>query len=228
MLILAHRGYHRDLPENTLAAFAAAVALGVDGIETDLRWSADGQIVLYHDRLAPDRREVRERTVAELSKLAGYETPILTAALDAHPEILWNLEIKDPAVLPALIPLLKRYRQSHKLLVSSFWHTAIQEVRQAVEVECGLLTAHRPLDPVTDRLGRYADGMAVEAFVWHYDYLSPELVQQTVAMHAKNFVYSAHTQADHDHAVRCGVDGIITDEPAHAKAALRNAPTTSP
>jgi glycerophosphoryl diester phosphodiesterase len=221
MLILAHRGYHRDVPENTLAAFDAAVKLGVDGIETDLRWSADGQIVLYHDRLAPDRREVGAHTVAELSKLAGYDTPVMTDALDAHPGILWNLEIKDPAVLPALIPLLKRYRSTHKILVSSFWHTAVQEVRQAVEVECGLLTAHRPLDPVTERLGRYANGQPVEAFVWHFDYLSPELVQQTVAMHSKNFVYSAHTQDDHDHAVRCGVDGIITDDPALAKAALR-------
>lgn len=223
MLIISHRGYHRDLPENTLAAFEAAVKLGVDGIETDLRWSADGQIVLYHDRLAPDRREVLEHSVAELSRLAGFETPVLTAALDAQPNVLWNLEIKDPAVLPALLPLLERYRRTHKLFVTSFWHPAIDKVRQSVDVDCGLLTAHRPIDPVTDRLGRYADGRQVEAFVWHYDYLSPELVQQTVAMHSKNYVYSVHTRADHDYALRCGVDGIITDDPTMAQAALKAA-----
>ncbi len=223
MLIISHRGYHRDVPENTLAAFAAAVALRVDGIETDLRWSADGQIVLYHDRLAPDRREVGEHTVAELSRLAGYETPTLTAALDAQPGVLWNLEIKDPNVLPALLPLLERYRTTHRLLVSSFWHPAIEQVRASVDVECGLLTAHRPIDPVTDRLGRYSNGQPVEAFVWHFDYLSPELVQQTLAMHSKNFVYSAHTRADHDQAVKCRVDGIITDEPALAQEAVKAA-----
>ncbi|MBI3937750.1 MAG: glycerophosphodiester phosphodiesterase, partial [Betaproteobacteria bacterium] len=42
MLILAHRGYHATVPENTLEAFAAAVELGVDGIETDVRTSRDG------------------------------------------------------------------------------------------------------------------------------------------------------------------------------------------
>jgi glycerophosphoryl diester phosphodiesterase len=35
MLVLSHRGYHERVPENTLAAFAEAVDLGVDGIETD-------------------------------------------------------------------------------------------------------------------------------------------------------------------------------------------------
>jgi glycerophosphoryl diester phosphodiesterase len=225
MLIIAHRGFHREVPENTLAAFDAAAKLGVDGIETDLRWSADGKIVLYHDRLAPDRREVGEHTVAELTKLAGFPTPTLTEALDAHPKLLWNLEIKDPKVLPALLPILRQYKATHRLLVSSFWHPAVEEVRSQVDVECGLLTAHRPLDPVGDRLGRYTNGKLVEAFVWHFDYLSPELVAQTVGMHAKNYVYSVHTAADHAKAVACGVDGIITDAPKLAQEAVK---ATSP
>ena len=51
MLLLAHRGYHLSVPENTMAAFAAAVALGVDGIETDVRLSRDGLPVIIHDRV---------------------------------------------------------------------------------------------------------------------------------------------------------------------------------
>ena len=42
MLILAHRGFHAGQPENTMGAFEAARKLGVDGIETDVRLSADG------------------------------------------------------------------------------------------------------------------------------------------------------------------------------------------
>ncbi len=220
MLVIAHRGYHRDVPENTLAAFDAAAKVGVDGIETDLRWSADGQIVLYHDRLAPDRREVGEHSAKKLSELAGFAVPTMTEALDAHPELLWNLEIKDPAVLPALLPLLRKYVSTHKLLVSSFWHPAVEAVRSEIAVECGLLTAHRPIDPVTDRLGRFSDGRMVQAFVWHFDYLSPELVAQTVAAHGKNYVYSVHTRRDHERAVACGVDGIITDDPPLAREVL--------
>ena len=50
MLLLAHRGDHRRAPENTLAAFAAALAHpGVDGLELDVRASADGVAVVIHD-----------------------------------------------------------------------------------------------------------------------------------------------------------------------------------
>ena len=50
VLLLAHRGDHREAPENTLAAFVAALAIpGVDGLELDVRASADGVAVVLHD-----------------------------------------------------------------------------------------------------------------------------------------------------------------------------------
>ena len=51
MLVIAHRGEHGAVPENTMAAFEAAVAVGVNGIETDVRISLDGLPVLIHDRV---------------------------------------------------------------------------------------------------------------------------------------------------------------------------------
>ena len=42
MLVIAHRGDHAAVPENTLAAFEAAIMVGVNGIETDVRISLDG------------------------------------------------------------------------------------------------------------------------------------------------------------------------------------------
>ena len=49
MLVLAHRGHHVEHPENTLAAFEAAVNLGADGIETDVQVTRDNVAVLFHD-----------------------------------------------------------------------------------------------------------------------------------------------------------------------------------
>jgi glycerophosphoryl diester phosphodiesterase len=49
-LIIAHRGASFDAPENTLAAFRLAWEQGADGIETDVRLSADGRIVCFHDK----------------------------------------------------------------------------------------------------------------------------------------------------------------------------------
>lgn len=61
---ISHRGYKKDAVENTREAFKAAVALGFTALETDLRLSADGHVVLAHD---PD-----------LERLAGLARPIWT------------------------------------------------------------------------------------------------------------------------------------------------------
>ncbi len=73
--IVSHRGEHdnRQVFENTLAAFDQAVAAGVWGIEFDLRWTADGQAVVFHDpdfrRLAGCPMRLADATLAELRAL---------------------------------------------------------------------------------------------------------------------------------------------------------------
>ena len=47
---IAHRGYKAKQPENTMAAFRVAAAVGTDAIETDLHLSRDGVVVLSHVR----------------------------------------------------------------------------------------------------------------------------------------------------------------------------------
>lgn len=49
--VIGHRGASSELPENTLPAFARALGYGVAGIETDLRLTKDGVIVLFHDEV---------------------------------------------------------------------------------------------------------------------------------------------------------------------------------
>ena len=106
MLLLAHRGYHADAPENSLAAFAAAVAIGVDGIETDVRLSRDGLPVIIHDRVTARKRAVADLTRREIEADAGHAVPVLAEILDAFPDVLWNIEIKNPEAWPAASKVL--------------------------------------------------------------------------------------------------------------------------
>src|SRR5579864_277216 len=103
MLVISHRGYHVRAPENTLESFEAAIALGVDGIETDIRLSADQVPILFHDHLAPDGRDVASLSHAELTHAVGYAIPTLEQALQlpvaGKRDFLWNLEIKTPAAV---------------------------------------------------------------------------------------------------------------------------------
>ena len=60
ILIHGHRGARGLAPENTLAGFTCALKVGVDALELDLRMSADGKIVIHHDRkLNPDLTRIK-------------------------------------------------------------------------------------------------------------------------------------------------------------------------
>ncbi len=94
-LWISHRGYTKHAAENTRAAFQAAVQRGFSCLETDLRLTRDGRIVLIHDpdlaRLAGDRRRVKDLSAAELAcirlkpPVEHCRSPGLPAC-PAHPE----------------------------------------------------------------------------------------------------------------------------------------------
>lgn len=107
--VLAHRGLALEAPENSLLAFAHAIALGVQHIETDVHVSADGVAIIAHDpdlsRVAGRPTRVDELTVAELARVElgeGQHPPTLAEALDAFPETRFNIDLKTAgAVAPA-------------------------------------------------------------------------------------------------------------------------------
>src|SRR3954469_14433888 len=65
-LVLGHRGASAAAPENTVAAFARARELGADGVELDVRRSADGVLVVHHDPDLRDAGPIKAMTLAEL------------------------------------------------------------------------------------------------------------------------------------------------------------------
>lgn len=71
--VCAHRGLHGRLPENSLAAFGAAVALGAPEIEFDLYATADGELVVCHDdrveRISDGTGRIQDMTWEELRRL---------------------------------------------------------------------------------------------------------------------------------------------------------------
>jgi glycerophosphoryl diester phosphodiesterase len=77
--VVAHRGASFEAPENTLAAFRRAWALGAEACELDVRLTQDGEVVVFHDadtlRIGGRDRPVAEQTLAELRELdvGGYK-----------------------------------------------------------------------------------------------------------------------------------------------------------
>ena len=127
----AHRGlYGGEIPENSLAAFTAAVDAGY-GIELDVQLSADGEVMVFHDaaleRMTGEEGKLCEKTLAELSgmRLDGTEHGIPTfrvvlAAVDGKVPLLVELkgENTDTSVCEAVDRILREYHGAY--LIESF------------------------------------------------------------------------------------------------------------
>ena len=229
MLVLSHRGYHAAVPENTMQAFDLAVQMGVDGIETDVRLSADGQAVLFHDRVSQDGREVALLSRQELSEAAGYPVPTAEEALEQLPDVLWNLEVKSPDAVETTKSLVNRFATSRRILITSFWHNVVEEFSgfaNATNIQCGILMAQRPF--LDFRITQFLLRKKIETIVWDFDMLDPNLIRSTKQHGLRNLVYGAETMKEHLQLVELHVDGIITDHPQFVIEAPQNERKTSP
>jgi glycerophosphoryl diester phosphodiesterase len=212
MFVLAHRGYHAHEPENTLAAFASAVELGVHGIETDVRLSSDGLPVIIHDRVTPRKRAIAELTRGEIEADVGHPVPVLSEILDAFPDVLWNIEIKNPEVWPVASQTLARYASRRRLFVTSFRHDVVKRCADELAIDCGLLVAHRPLD-VGAMLAGCAAYPRIRGVVWDYNIVDDGVLQAVAAAGWGNYVYGAVTPGEHQRCAALGLTALITDYP---------------
>jgi len=222
MKVLSHRGYHigADIHENTLAAFERAIESGVDGIETDIRLSADEQPVLFHDRLAPDDRPVEALTRRQLEEIAGYEIPTLDEILTRWPEVFWNLEVKSPAAIGPTIDAVKRHARVDDILVTSFRHDVVLQCAQRLEAACGLIVAHAPVD-VPQMLEPWKALPRVRTIVWDFNVSDREIVSQSRQCGFEVYVYGVVTCPEHEQCREWKLDGVITDFPDRALPAAR-------
>jgi glycerophosphoryl diester phosphodiesterase len=105
--IYGHRGGAAEAPENTLAAIAHARRAGAEGVELDLRATADGRFVVFHDedleRLAGRRERIAERTLAEVRGVelsfpgVRARVPTLEEAFAAAGDLAVDLDLKCEA-----------------------------------------------------------------------------------------------------------------------------------
>ncbi|MCH2114151.1 MAG: glycerophosphodiester phosphodiesterase [Pirellulales bacterium] len=212
MLTISHRGHTGEGTENTLEAFHQVDRLGVDGIETDIRMTADGHLVLFHDRHLADGSAVCDLDYADLTQRIGYTAPTLEDALSTMDHLLWVLELKDPSATEKFLATIKPFVASRRLLVISFWHDVICELQQQLEVECGVTVAHRPAD------FQAANLQHVRTIIWRCEYIDKQLIEESSAAGHCNLVYNLQGIEEHRKCYEWGVDGIITDEPLLAVA----------
>jgi len=240
-LVFAHRGGAGVAPENTLAAFDAGLASGADGLELDVRLSADGVAMVHHDlrleRTTDLVGPLAARTASELARAdagcrfsvngtfpfrrQGIGVPTLRETLARYPDVPAIIEMKEdsPELVETVIAEVRRASAIERVCLGSFSRSALVQARTlAPEIATSAARAE-----VRWALYRSRWRWPIRRAPYQA-YQVPEVSRGTRVVSAR-FVADAHALelpvqvwtvdrvADAQRLIDWGADALITDRP---------------
>ena len=249
VLVFAHRGGAKLRPENTLEAFDHGLAAGADGLELDVRLTADGEVVVMHDatldRTTDASGPVSARRAAELARAdagwrfdgelghpwrgRGLGVPRLADVLARYPSAAVIVEMKDDsaALAERTVAVVREAGAEGRVVLGSFLRVPMRRARAlAPDVPTSATTEEVRWALYRSRVGWNARRRPYQAFQvpqargWTR-VLSPRFMR---AAHGSGVVVQVWT-VDDEHEIRrlvaWGVDAIITDRPDVAVRVVR-------
>ena len=227
-IVIAHRGDHVEVPENTLAAYKNAIKNGVDFVEIDLRTTKDSALVIMHDatvdRMTNGKGKISDLSYADLRKLKiidkrkdstkTYPVPTFEEVLQTcRNKINIYLDFKDAGVQQSY-DLIKKYGMQKQVIVYINSPLQYEQWRRMV-----------PSMPVMLSLpDSIKDGSALKTFLAKYplelldgDYsdYTKEIVKAATAAGKVVWpdIQSADENRNWDKALELGFKGLQTDHP---------------
>jgi glycerophosphoryl diester phosphodiesterase len=236
VLVIAHRGASGHAPENTMAAFKKAVAMGATFIETDLQLSRDAHFVAIHDatvdRTTNGSGAVHDMTLAELRRLdagswfgseyAGERIPTLEELLEFSKknDIVFYLEMKPAGSWGgehALIGALRESREIPRVVVICFDPAIVVSLRK---IEPTLMTGllydghiEKPLEKTLE--------VGARQLVARGDLVTPAMIAEARKKDLQIVCWTVNHPAHMRMLMAAGVDGIMSDYPDRLAAAVK-------
>ena len=244
-LVVAHRGGAALAPENTLAAFANAIKLGVDMVECDVHLSKDGELVVMHDpdvsRTTDGKGQIGDLTLAEIKKLndaakfpggyAAQSVPTLAELLDlVKGKVGIQIEIKlaagnqrYPGIERKVVDAINARGMADQVIVISFDFPTIKDVKALdSHIKTGALvqgnwTATRPSDQIAKEI---IQTTGADYFMPTSGLVNAEMVNAVHAGGLKMGVWTVDAPQDMQRYASWGVDAITTNRPDELKRVL--------
>lgn len=229
--VVAHRGAHNGIPENTLAAYEAAITMGVDFVEVDLRTTRDGQIVSIHNKeidsyvINGEHGLVSEMTLEQLKQLdigSRISPRWSNERIPAFEEILElckgrvgiYLDLKDASV-DKLVDIVNKWDMAGDI----FWYADFDELERVGKLcpECILMPDPGPEENLPKVIDRFQP--SVIASVWRY--YSPSFAAKCHQAGAIVIVDESAPTCWED-AFGWDSDGIQTNQPAQLIAFMNH------
>ncbi|MFZ0324956.1 MAG: glycerophosphodiester phosphodiesterase family protein [Actinomycetes bacterium] len=233
-LAFAHRGGAAEAPENSLRAFTRAYDLGFRWFETDVRSTADGQLVVFHDaslrRVADVDARMDDVDLTTLDEVTSNGEPIMRFVdlVSSFPDVRFNVDPKDDHAARLLARALLEHQLLDRVCVASFSDARLGWIRVALGPQA--LAALSPGE-VLRLVGAARLGQTI-VFRGRRVVQVPE-GPRWLPLVGRAFVRTAHRcglqvhvwtvndPARMNHLLDLGVDGIMTDYPAILRDVLR-------
>lgn len=237
--MLAHRGFAREAPENTLLAFARALALGVTHIETDVHASLDGVAVISHDpdlsRLAGHDAVVDQLTMTQLRRVDlghGQTFASLAEALDGFPDARFNIDVKSADAVGPTVDAIRSAGATSRVLVTSFSEKrrlaavrglpGVASSASAAMFGAALVAGKLGLSPAVCSILRNVDAVQIPERVAGMTTVTPRLLRTLHGAGVEVHVWTVNDAAAMERLLDLGVDGLVTDRADLAMELLRS------
>lgn len=212
-LIIGHRGASAVAPENTIAAFEAAINAGADGVEFDVRLSRDGVPVVIHDETLYRTSGIRRR-VADLSarELEQFDVPSLAQVFELFESnnLILYLEMKEVEVAEECCRLIEQFRFKDRVIFECFEHSALQTVKS---IDSTFRIA--PLfQPPTSFILKRALALGADEIALHHRLSHKRLIEKARGAGLKVVTWTVDDRAWIERAREFGVHALITNDPA--------------
>jgi glycerophosphoryl diester phosphodiesterase len=232
VMVIAHRGFSGQAPENTLASFKKAIESGSDMIELDVRLSKDGQVVVVHDntidKTTNGRGKVADYTLKELKQFdagswfapqfSGEQIPTLKEVLEsAKGRILVNIEIKNESLGQYAVTDLadralrevKKAEMADRVIFSSFYPSALARIKERDPRIWVALLYNRSWN----YLPEITRGNPFSILNLRNSYLTKDKIAKIHREGMRVNVYTVNSEEEMEQFVGWGIDGIITNHP---------------
>ena len=229
VLAIAHRGGAGLAPENTMDAFSRSYALGLRYLETDVRLTADGVLVAFHDatvnRVTDGRGWIGRKTLAELQRLrisGRHEIPTLAATLRAFPDAFFSIDLKEERAVGYLARELLQTGAAHRVCVGGARASWLRRLRDQFGLELTTSLPWRDLATLVAGTharvglptGRHRGAFAhVPMRVGRLPVYGHRLITYARASDISIVVWTVNHPDQMHRLLDAGVAGIITDRP---------------
>ncbi|TET42582.1 MAG: glycerophosphodiester phosphodiesterase [Dehalococcoidia bacterium] len=212
ILNIAHRGFTKRLPGNTLEAFEAAIELGVDGIECDVQETADCEFILFHDTelVGNDITRLRSTQIKEVMLENRFNIPTLEEALElCKTRVKLIIDVKRLRSFDRFARLLRSRPDLDSLVVSSFDQDLVLRLSYlAPDIRKGVILDSPAADPFAVIKSALSD-----TIVMRFPFVDMDLVDYIHRHNSYIFVWGCADLGDIRKTLRLDIDGIISDFP---------------